>query len=95
MSILFNVTENGPTDAFSAPGSYAIHLEGLFASATVQIEKYLFHKWRNMQGSLRTSPDDYVYNSEGVSGIFRFNITGASDPNIVIIVDGDAEPIDI
>lgn len=97
MDILFKLTEEGSTAPFSATGSFAVNQEGLVGKGYLTQERLLLNKFRKLSTTEQVYDNDYVYNSLGVEGIYRFTIKMFEDetenPNIEIIVSGDIEQL--
>ena len=94
-TLTFTLTADGQTDEFVAIGNFRVHEIGTFGASIVTLqEKQPDELFDLVINSDKTSDDDFnVGLLENNSGIYRFDLSGATGPSITIVVRGDVRSV--
>ena len=87
-----SLVEDGSTSEFTSTGDFRVHLAGSFGTGTVMLQQRIKNTFEDIQGTEQTASADYIFNSlSQVGGIYRFDLSGSTTPNIHFTVFGDAQ----
>lgn len=82
MAILETLTADGPTDEFTAQGNFRIEVDGDFGGGTFTVQEKIDGIFKSMPGTEKTLAFSEAFDLLGVGGIFRFNLSGSTSPNL-------------
>jgi len=88
MSISETLSADGQTGEFIAQGDFRIHVEGDFGGGTLSVQEKINGTFELLVGTERLVDFDELFDSAGIGGIFRFNLSGSTSPTLNTTVSG-------
>lgn len=85
------LSADGQTGDFTAPGGFRVHLIGTFGAGTITLQQKINNTFEDIQGTAQTADADYIFDSPDEGGIYRFDLAGSTTPSIVLTALGSVK----